>query len=1792
MSTKSTDSTPHSSTENLTTNPEGSVKSDKDVKEVTHTLQKLTVKDEKSPSHIVVDQQQLMENSQSTSGQSHVLTSHQEVIKEITHGKRSKSLIHQPKPNQDSLKARLTFKVITQMSRLNIMTESLEQIKHQSHRYTINEANSMLSVFTDLWSEFSQTHVEIGETCNDDFFNEPYMNEDCFEQGLKTLMEAKALLNSIIAHLTQPTAQPTQTAEPSLSSRRQLPEISLPKFSGDYSTWTSFRDLFLSLVGQNSEITSVEKMHYLRSSLTGEAAQLIANLPLSSDAFNSGWELLTSRYENKRLLIASQMDKLFNSKIISSKSASDLNSLITTTTESLNALISLGAPVDQWDLVLVHFITRRLDTQTREAWEVKQGSRTTHPTYQQLKEFLTGRARALENMQLNSSQYSQTVKKLSSNSSTTQKSAQALTVSHQDYGFACSCCQQSHFIVVCEKFRKLTQQERREFVKTQRLCYNCLGKHSAHACQSDKRCRECNGKHHTMIHITDSKASTKQAQGNTHFNIRPIVLLATSQALLLLNFGISHPVRILLDSGSELSFISEQLVAKLNLPRQYSNIPIVGIGGTASGTTRGMVSIKLQSTHSDQILLLNAYILSKLSSTLPSISLNAQSIPEFKNLQLADPHYFHSSRIDIIIGADHYGQLLEPGLIHGVDSSLTAQKTFFGWVILGPVKATSTKPSHSYHLSVNQQLNDLSDLLSKFWEQEEVPFKVKDSLTPQEQDQLGDSLVTAQRCLRSTLKRISKNQVYGDLYHAFLTEYEKDTHMIRASLSDQSSPVYYLPHHGVLREQSTSTKLRVVFNGSSSSSSGYSLNDILHTGAKLQRDISDVLLWTRKFRYIFSTDITKMFRQVKVHHLDWNLQRILWIDDNNQEVPYQLTTVSYGTKSAPFLAVRVILQLIQDEGDKYPLAVPVLINGRYVDDIYGGADQLKDLIPIAQQTKDLLNRGGFPLAKWQSNHPDLVNTISPGQTSSQTHLFENNITKILGLSWCTQSDCFKFIFQLPSQSSEPITKRIILSEVAQVFDPLGFLSPFIIRAKMLLQELWLAKLGWDDSIPDEITKKWFKFKGELAQLSSISIPRWLNLTTSSIVELHGFSDASQLAMSAVIFIKTTNPGLEPTINLICAKTKVASLKRITIPRLELTAAQLLTRLMVYTQKTLDFSQVPVFMWTDSQVTLNWIQSHPSRWKDYVRNRVSFIQEQLPHAQWRFIKGKENPADCASRGLAISQLKEHALWWNGPPWLKNSSDQWTSPTVKQSNSAQVEERPGLSLMVAANPQSQLWDLIGRYSSLNKLLRITSICSRVIKTLKQTPQSSLVYPLTPGDLNSSLLYWVRAIQGAYFSTELNTLTLGQKLAKSHPLTRLTAYIDNHGILRVGGRLKRSNLDVDYVNSMILPKDSTLTQLIILEAHKRTLHGGTQLTLSHTRKRFWIIGGRHSIKSLVLKCVTCARQRGQRAQQLMGQLPLSRITPTRAFLNTGVDYAGPVSIKAWKGRGATSQKGWICIFVCFSTSAIHLEAVTDNSTEKFIAAFKRFTGRRGICKTLYSDCGKNFKGADAELKRMFQSGTKQFQKLSHLFANDGTTWIFNPPASPHMGGKWEAGVKSVKYHLRRTIGETTLSFEEFTTFLVQIEAILNSRPMEPLSDDPDDFSVLTPGHFLIGEPLFTIPEPSLIDLTLSPTQRSKLITQKLQFFWSKWSSMYLQRQQSISKWHYPSNDIKVGSLVLLTDERFPPAKWPLARVLKLHPGKDGLTRVVTIKTATSRYQRPIHKLAILPIPTEDSSLEEESP
>ncbi|XP_071581073.1 uncharacterized protein [Temnothorax nylanderi] len=1635
------------------------------------------------------------------------------------------------------LSAELTLKVQTQMNRIATVRAINQTLPSTADDTSVDEILQISIQLEEVHKAFLKEHTYFEASWPAALITHEYFSKNAFAVEAQECMAARrslAKLKGALAERLAPKAA-LETVQPSQSQQR-LPDINIPSFKGDYATWPTYRDLFRAVILDSRQITDVEKLHYLRLSLEGTPSQLISGLPLTGDSLNPSWEMLVERYENKRLLIQSYLDQLFASSTPVQRNAASLDKLLNTFKEGIKGLQALGVSQDLGDSILVYQLSRQLDRQTKEQWETSLGAKREYPRFEQLEQFLTSRARALERIESTVSSGS-TVASTSRRSTAHHAAVQPARTESSDGStvYPCDCCNGTHFVVTCTKFRDLSPVERQKLVISRRLCFNCLGRHNVRSC-------------------------------------------------------------------SELTFVSESLIRQLNIPRHHSVIIITGIGGEKSTQTRGVASLQLRSLYSRSDVIIQAHILQTLTNILPSFNAAPQEWPHLTKLILADPDFLTPRPVDIIIGADSYGQIIKPNIIKQDPLMPIAQLSIFGWLVLGPVDTSSSASAAVHHASIQEREDALDELLAKFWTQEEVPASNTHDLTPDEQrceeyykstvsrdstgrytvrlplksspDTLGDSYHTAHRCLQGLLRRFARDDNYQSLYHQFMTEYRELNHMTEASPVSSQHAQYYLPHHGVLKPDSATTKLRVVFNGSSASTSGRSLNDLMYTGAKLHLDVTDVLLWIRQFRHLVATDITKMYRQINVHKDDWNLQRVLWIDKQLKEVENYLTTVTYGTKGAPFLAVRTLLQLVKDEGHKFPLAVPPLTEGRYVDDTFGGADTVQQVKEIAVQLKNLCMAGGFPLSKWHATHQDVLTAVQAEKEQGSQIAFDDCTTKILGLNWLPHEDSFTFSTRISSHTTQ-FTKRLVLSEVAQIFDPLGFASPVVIKAKMLLQELWLHKLRWDEPLPSQLSSRWLTIRKELTSLSRISIPRWYNTWSTSSVEFHGFSDASQLAMAAVVYI-TVRSSNGATISLVCSKTKVAPLKRLTIPRLELSAALLLSRLMQYVQATLKLNVTAIHLWTDSVVTLTWIKSHASRWKDFVRNRVSQIQDLTAKAHWRYVPGTSNPADCASRGLTTAQLQSHSLWWTGPPWIL-TPEAWPSQPALSDELSCSEARPGIALHAAASQSEYHWDLIYRYSTLNKLLKVTALCFRFISLLRKRRAKSL-------DLHSALekarLFWIKATQAAYFTHEIKMLTANSRLPPTHAFSRLTAYIDAQGVIRVGGRLNQSALAQDNKHQAILPRHSRFSTLIIAHAHLRTLHGGTQLTLAHVRQQYWIIGGRAPVKSHILRCVVCARQRGIRAHQLMGQLPLSRVTPSRPFAHTGVDYAGPLTIKTWKGRGAKTYKGWICVFVCFSTSAIHLEVVSDYSSEGFIAAFRRFAARRGIAQTVYSDCGTTFIGADAALKKMFVQDAQEHQRIAQVLQLDGIRWEFNPPGAPHMGGKWEAVVKSVKFHLRRTIGETLLTTEELTTLLTQIEAILNSRPLEPLSDDPEDVSALTPGHFLIGGPLTTIPEPSLIDLATSRLSRRQLIQQHVQQFWAQWSAHYLQRQQAISKWHHPNNNIKVGSIVLLTDERSPPCKWPLARVTALHPGKDGLTRVVTLKTATTMLTRPIAKLAVLPI------------
>ncbi|XP_070519743.1 uncharacterized protein [Cardiocondyla obscurior] len=944
---------------------------------------------------------------------------------------------------------------------------------------------------------------------------------------------------------------------------------------------------------------------------------------------------------------------------------------------------------------------------------------------------------------------------------------------------------------------------------------------------------------------------------------------------------------------------------------------------------------------------------------------------------------------------------------------------------------------------------------------------------------------------------------------------------------------YYLPYHGVFKSNDPNSRLRVVFNASARFKNSESLNDVLLNGPNLLPALSDIISNWRRYQIAITTDIEKMYRQIEIHPEDRDYQRIIWRPSSLYEYfDYKLNTITYGLCSAPYLANRVIKQLALDEANNFPLGASVLRHEIYMDDILTGADSVSSAKVLITQLINICTAGGFPLAKWSFNSSELSKIIPTPEPSKGPVDFHSDITHtILGLRWNPTEDFFYF-HVTPTENQVP-TKRIVLSETARLFDPLGWLAPVIIKAKILIQTLWLKGNDWDHPLDKDDFNLWHQFRNELIKLSEIKIPRWLMTTeTTSLIELHGFADASERAYAAVIFVKISQNN-EFKISLLQAKTRVAPLKKISLPRLELCAATLLTRLVVHVQATIKLKFNSINLWSDSTVTLAWLKGHPSKWTTYVTNRVSEIQQALPSAYWNHIPGYENLADCASRGLLPSELQNHPLWWSGPKWLRENNIEQPNLSNFEINSEELiavkNEQRSHVFTITTLPKEN--ELLLKFSTLLKLLRVTALCRRWLK-------GSSKGPLSWSEINKSLNFWILTTQRLWFSEEIKLLTEGKSLSRNNALSSLSPIISEIGILRIGGRLRNASLSRDQQHPIILPKRSNLTFLIIDHYHKKTLHGGPQLTLSTIRQRYWLMGGRASVKEHIKNCVPCVRWRGTSPHPQMSDLPQARVTVNRPFLNTGVDYAGPLMVKTSKGRGQRAHKAFLAIFICFSTRAIHIELVSDYTTAAFLAALRRFISRRGICSTISSDRGTNFVGADKELRKFFAESIKS-KEFTQTIANQAIKWKFNPPSAPHFGGIWEAAVKATKHHIRWVIGEATLTFEEMYTLLTQIEACLNSRPLIPLSDDPEDLEALTPGHFLIGNALNAVPEPCLANVSDNRLSRWELVQKMRDHFWRRWSAEYLPTLNIRSKWRTTQPNLQVGMLCLIKGETTSPVQ-----------------------------------------------------
>ncbi|XP_065362054.1 uncharacterized protein LOC135955625 [Calliphora vicina] len=1224
--------------------------------------------------------------------------------------------------------------------------------------------------------------------------------------------------------------------------------------------------------------------------------------------------------------------------------------------------------------------------------------------------------------------------------------------------------------------------------------------------------------------------------------------------------GQRYQARAIIDPGSQSTFVSDKLKNRLKLPTKRNVVHVTGLSQTVSETSTKACLLNLCSRVDTSFKLeVWAPVLKTLPSNLPPQTLDMKNFSETAKLQLADPHFNQSRPIDLLIGLD-----LGPS-IYCMDTpmrsmeSLLAQKTVFGWIVGGPTPKTTQARTTISLLNTSS----LDQILTRFWEVEETPKQILRSdedtivehnfkqttrrnetgryivtLPFKKTEEIGSSRNIAMAQYLRMERMLSQKPEIKQLYDKVILEYLELGHMRKIESSDiDKAPNYYLPHHAIIKPERLTTKLRVVFNASSPTSNKNSLNDILYPGPILQQDLVLLIAKWRFFRFVFNADITKMYRQILIDPTQTKFQRILFRKSTSDPIEdYELLTVTFGVNCAPFLAIRTLLQLAEEVQMTHPLASNILKQNMYVDDILAGGHTIEEAIKTRKELASVLKSAGFDLMKWNSNEPKVIQDL-PSETLlplDWLNLSENDGPKTLGIKWNISSDSFTFI--APNvELKETYTKREVLSTIAKFFDPCGWIAPVIVAAKLIMQQIWLDKTDWDDNLKPLTCHRWQRFVKNCTAINTLKIPRWIRYSPKHNVEIHGFSDASEKAYSATLYVRIQSGNSVFTF-LLASKTRVAPIKQISLPRLELCGSVLLANLASGILPNLQVTKIDTYFWTDSTIVLAWLRKPPCSWNTFVGNRVSEIVDKIGNRQWQHVESKENTADIASRGCTPKELETHNLWWSAPSLPK---DKW--PKSRSPDDTHLEARTIKTLTTTTQE-----DPLNRFSNLPRAYRVIAYDLRF---WKNTGVSRIHLRITSTDVTSEEIIDVKTrliilTQKQHFPDEYKQLKLKQRISSTSSILTLNPFMDQLGVIRANGRLVQSPaLTYNERHPILLPYNSTFSRLLTEFTHKITIHGGNQLMLRVLRTEFWIFRLKPLIKTVINNCKPCVLYKKHTQSQIMASLPPERTTISRPFTVTGVDYAGPFDIRNFTGRACLITKGYVCLFICFATKAVHLEAVSDLTTQAFLAAFARFIGRRGCPAVIYSDNGKNFVGAAELLKKDRLEFQKTLQnQLIQQYSHQNIKWKFIPPGAPHMGGLWEAGVKSFKTHLKKLLPNIKVTFEELSTILARIESCLNSRPLSPASDDPNDLTPLTPGHFLIGTPLLTPAELDVSSESLTLVNRWKRLKIIYHPFCQRWKTEYLGELHRRYKWKFPQENVKVNDLVVLKDNNLPPNEWKL--------------------------------------------------
>ncbi|XP_073721977.1 uncharacterized protein [Misgurnus anguillicaudatus] len=1162
----------------------------------------------------------------------------------------------------------------------------------------------------------------------------------------------------------------------------------------------------------------------------------------------------------------------------------------------------------------------------------------------------------------------------------------------------------------------------------------------------------------------------------------------------------------------------------------------------------------------------------------------------------------------LLIGSDcpHLITPIEPVRL-GPPGGPAAVKTRLGWTLQGPTHEVRREITHQCFFTTVLPNTELFANVEKLWQMDVIPYRSDRVVTRSKLDQEAIRLLQEKTVrvdvqgtmryatpllrqqsmphltmpkeavlplLRSVERRLLKNSEQASAYQCEITKLKEAGYVAKLEPREVESSIesWYIPHHMVQHNN----KNRVVYN-CSFQFEGHSLNEFLLPGPTLGPSLLSVLLRFRERPVAISSDIRGMFHQVRLLHSDMPLLRFLWRDLVPEKPPdvYQWQVLPFGTTCSPCCATYALKKHVIDHSQPGDPVREVIEKSFYVDNCLHSLHSPQEAKVLVDQLCALLATGGFELRQWASNCPFVVTHLPADSRSTTCDLWlsqgqQDVHESTLGLQWHCQSDTLHYKHR--AKHTSPATMRQIYRVLASQYDPLGYLIPYTTRAKILVQRLWDKKRDWDDpQLPTELLALWNEWEEELNGLEDISLPRCYSQLTkdhsSCRYDVHIFCDASEQAYGSVAYLRIEHKEGQVEVAFVAARSRVAPRKQQSIPRLELCAAlsgaqlfQLLT-----TELTIPISSS--ILWSDSTTVLTWLTSNSCRYKVFVGTRVAEIQDMTTSAVWRYVRSSDNPADIITRGKALRDLTKQSHWSQGPEFLKLPPDSWPVPSPLPLDEPSCElKQSSFSGLVTTSTHSV--DL-KHYDTLTEYLNAYG-----------QELHGAAY-LSNADHHRDVLHTVLSqAQAESFPDELKLLKLGKPVLSTSRLITLSPELDAvTGLIRVGGRLRQCDvLEASTIHPVVLDPRHPITALIIRDYDERLHHPGVERLFAEIRRTYWILRGREAVRRHQRQCTECKKWKGRPEVPFMADLPLTRqryFRPT--FYSTGMDCFGPFLIKI----GRRNEKRWGIIFKCMTTRATYLDLLTSIDSDSFLLALRRFMARRGKPHELLCDQGTNFKGGERELNEAFAA--LQDDLKSHL-AQQQIKFIYNPPSAPHFGGSWEREIRSIKAALRVTIGAQTVTEEVLRTVLIEVEGILNSKPLGYTSSDIADVDPITPYCFLIGRRDASLPQVIYEESEMLSRRRWRHSQLLAEHFWRHFLKYYLPDLQARQKWTTERKTLEIGNVVLVVDPQLPRALWPVGRVTQVFPGADGRVRTASVEVKEKTYTRPVARLIQLPALPED--------